>query len=129
MQSKLNRDWPSRDKIIGITADWKKDDIIHFDWLTISQLDRLVEGNFIDIGDRQNSAASVGEIRDFMHKYPQTFAMGYAVNPSRGDYRVSLEGIYIPKSSATAAARTDAIALCKDADDVDVDSDIGCWWD
>ena len=53
----------------------------------------MIEQDFIDLRDRQNSCPSVKEIFEFMQKYPSYTAHGYTIAIKRDDYRVSLEGV------------------------------------
>lgn len=131
-QSTLNRDWQVRDAILGITVKWGEDDsggIFHVERLDAMTLESLLRGKFIDPSDQQNESPTVAEFAEFMRAHPGTTAFGYAVSPHRADYRVSIEGIRIPKERVTASAYEAARSLCHDADEMTFAPDVYCWWD
>ena len=53
----------------------------------------LLDEKFANPADSQNAAPSIGEIYDFMQRYPKFKAHGYAVTKDRFDYRISIEGV------------------------------------
>ena len=65
--------------------------------LEINEAEDLVDCGFIDLDEKQNFSPTVGEILDFMRKYPQwcVSAHGYVVSPLRKDCRVSFEGVEV----------------------------------
>ena len=130
--SNLNRDWQTRDKILGIAVRWGKDDsggIFRVERLELGVLQQLLSNNFIDSADQQNEAPTVAQIIEFLSRHPGTYAFGYAVSPDRPDYRVSLEGIVAPKSIVTPDLRAAVDIFCQDADETGEDPDVFCWWD
>jgi hypothetical protein len=131
-ESHLNRDWQTRDRILGISVRWGEDDLygtFRVDRIELSTLKQLLSGNFIDPAEQQNEAPTVAEFDEFMRKHSGSYAFGYAVSPTRPDYRVSLEGIAIPGHVVTPAVREAARALCHDADETAFEAEIYCWWD
>ena len=67
---KLNKNKRQRDHIIFGNHSFEAymGGVRHFENLSLSKLERLVEFNFIDLDERQNLAPSVREIYDFMKK-------------------------------------------------------------
>lgn len=128
----LDRDWKTRDAILGISVDWGKDDsggTFPLEAVDLGTLQELLARNFIDPADQQNEAPTVSEIIEFMRVYPGTIAFGYAVSPERPDYRVSIDGISITRDMVTEGAREAAVAICHDASDAVFEPDVYCWWD
>lgn len=125
----LNDDQTTRDKIIfGENYTPEFYDVMRFDGLTLSQLEKLIEGNFIDLTESQNYAPSIGEIYDFMKKYPEYTAHGYTVHKYRNDYRVSLEGVEKGKPADSLEEMKDFAELFKYADDFNA-AEMYCWFD
>jgi hypothetical protein len=131
-QTSLNRDWRTRDKLLGISVQWGKDDLggtIHIDRIEATTIQQLIAGNFIDPQDRQNEGPSVARLLSFMLQHSGSYSFGYAVSPTRSDYRVSLEGVIVPKRYVTPRALKEAHELCKNADEASFRPEIYCWWD
>ena len=127
---KLNKSERQRDHIIFGSHSFEAymGGVRHFENLSLSKLERLIECNFIDLDDRQNLAPPVREIYDFMKKYPDYTAHGYTVSIMRDDYRVSLEGVSKSNGAKSAEELEDFMRLFKDADEVDTSS-MYCWFD
>jgi hypothetical protein len=129
---KLNKDYRRRDRILKIHVNWdtgKGGGITCCKHIDLPILTILLKENFINPEDRQNNAPSVIEIYRFMVKYPQVIAFGYAVSPRRDDYRISIEGIYVPANKVTEKMKKDFIKFCKDPDEIETDNDLYAWWD
>ncbi|OPZ88523.1 MAG: hypothetical protein BWY74_03105 [Firmicutes bacterium ADurb.Bin419] len=95
----------------------------------LKTFENLLIQRFIDPEDCQNEAPSVKEIFGFMCKYPQVIAFGYAVSPKRKDYRVSIEGIYVPQEKVTLQLKEDFIKFCQNADELLTEDKLYAWWD
>ena len=129
--NKLSRKILTRDEIIfpdGYQSKKYFGGVRHFNDLSLKSLERLVKENFIDLEERQNEAPSVGEIPEFMRKYPDYIALGYTVDVTRDDYRVSLEGVSKKSRADSEEEFEDFMALFKYADEIDTDW-ICCWFD
>ena len=66
---------------------------------------------------------------DFMKKQPDVTAHGYAVSPKRDDYRVTIEGLWVPEEFVTPAIKAAFVEFCKDADELESDGELNSWWD
>jgi hypothetical protein len=87
----LNRDQPRRDALLGIAGPYLGG-LERFGGLDLAGLARLLQERFIHPDDRHNAAPSAREVLDFLARCPEVRVHGYAVHPSRKDYRVSIEG-------------------------------------
>lgn len=127
----LNKDVATRDKIIFGTESGVKylGGIRRFEGLTVDQLTELEEYGFLYLDDAQNYAPSVGEFIEFMKKFPEFTAHGYAVSVERSDYRVSIEGV--EKHGEATPEELEAFEdLFSDADEFTATSEgLRCWYD
>ena len=130
MRNRLNRREKQRDNIIFGNRDTKAymGGIRHFENLSLDKLEELINGNFIDISDRQNAAPTIKEIYGFMKKYPAYTAHGYAVTVERDDYRVSLEGVSKERGADSSEELADFTELFEHADEFST-SPMYCWFD
>lgn len=108
--------------------------IARFDGLTTDQLQRLVLENYISLDDRQNESPDVETMLRAglrMEKAGATITYtGYAVTPTRSDYRVSIEGMIV--EDATIDVLQDFLELHRWADELEFDLRLGvasCWYD
>src|SRR5574340_423244 len=85
----LNKDQQTRDIILGIEHQKAFGGVTHFVGLSLEKLEELIKGNFLRLDEKQNSAPTIQQFYEFMKRYPQIKAHGYAVDKQRGDYRVS----------------------------------------
>ena len=128
MRCELNNDYKTRNKIIF--NEETDVDCMRFTSLPLDKLELLVEKNFIDLEDCQNSSPSVREFLDFMRKYPGVCAHGYTISHKRSDYRVSLEGLIYDGIVSDNQMLKDFVNLCHKADDFSVgDHILYSWWD
>jgi hypothetical protein len=95
-----NLDSPTRDRLIfGICVDWEEQvgGIKNFYHLTIPQLEQLIIQRFANPSDRHNLAPAIGTFLEFGRTQEcdglEVNFIGYAVDPQRSDYRVSIQGI------------------------------------
>lgn len=88
-----------------------------FDSLPVASLRLLIDEGFAELDDQQNEAPTLGEFLAFGDEREElgvTF-MGYAVEPSRPDCRISIEGMYAyPKSMGDL---NDLYQFCAAADE------------
>jgi hypothetical protein len=127
----LNRkQWKTRDKII-FGKDYKDEpyDVKSFKNLTLAQLEKLVDKDFVALDLTQNESPTIQEMMDFMKKHPGVTAHGYVVSHQREDYRTSLEGLsYNGTSSKQMIAAFKK--FCKNADELILNSEkLYSWWD
>jgi hypothetical protein len=128
----FNKDYRTRDRILGLNAEWGKDNsggIARFEDLNVKTFETLLLEKYIDPEGSQNESPSAKEIFYFMVKYPQVLAYGYAVSPDRDDYRTTIEGLFVPSSEVTPQLKKDFEEFCEDADEIETDSDLYSWWD
>lgn len=128
----LNRDAKRRNNLLDSFFVKNSDDRI-FCELTAEVMQQLIDENFLDPEDTQNDSPSAGEFLDFMKKYPFVKAHGYAVDVSRSDYRITIEGIEAEIPSDENVKITfiiDFADLCRDASEFDIGEKYAyAWWD
>lgn len=129
IKNNLNPDYKRRDKILGISVDWgqQKGGIYEFDDLSRKELSLLIEENFIDLNEKQNEAPSTKDFLKFIEDFPQFTIGGYAVSPSRKDYRVTLNALISPDTNLTPELVDSFLEFCIGADDIN--RYLVCWWD
>lgn len=103
--------------------------IRYFEDLKLEALDQLVKEGYLDVEDAQNAAPTAGEIIEFIRKYPDYTAHGYAVSFRRDDCRVSLEGVAKNFPATSINEFEDFMSLFKDADEIQVEAQMYCWFD
>ena len=114
--------------------------IRRFEDLSIDQLKTLVAEDFIHTDDGFNSCPTVGEFIKLVEKMTSmagendelvvTF-IGYAVDMSRADYRVTIEGIkYKSRYKLDRDILDEFYAFTKNADELSLsDTEGRAWWD
>lgn len=119
--------------------------IRHFDKLSLEQLQQLVNEDFIDTESCYNGCPTVGEFLKFVKGIKQYVAenpdytsddfdiyfIGYAVDISRDDYRVTIEGVeYSSRYHVDREIMIKFMNFAKYADELDVTDTKGrAWWD
>lgn len=79
-----------REQILGIVGTkYTNAGVEYFGNLTIERLERLIEKGFLVVREKE----VYSKFLHFMRKYRSFRAYGFAVNPSRSDARVVIEGI------------------------------------
>jgi hypothetical protein len=125
-----NRDAEKRDAYLQFYPDPKPSYLggaASFDNLDASTLAALIDDRYADPADAQNLAPDIWNIFAFMCAHPAVRAAGYAVSRDRPDYRVSLEAVYAEE--ITPELRADAEDFCTDADGLELDDHLECFWD
>lgn len=103
--------------------------IKRFENLTLEALEKLVKEGYADPEDAQNDAQTLGCMLEFMRKFPEVTAHGYAVEGSRYDCRVTLEGLRFDGKSSQEL-KTAFIDEFRKADEfVCEDNQLFCWYD
>lgn len=134
---------------------WEKNDQLYssyyvggirrFNKLSLEQLQQLVKEDFIDTEDYFNGCPTVGEFLKFVNGIKQYVAenpdytsddfdiyfIGYAVDISRDDYRVTIEGVeYSSRYKVDREIMIKFMDFAKSADELDVTDTKGrAWWD
>jgi hypothetical protein len=100
-----------------------------FEGLTLSQLNLLLDENFIDPEECQNYSPNTMEFKAFLDAYPEATLHGYIISPERGDYRVTIEGLEY-RGDVSKELLSDFIDTFRMADDFIHDEDyLYCWFD
>ena len=129
----FNPNYIRRDELLDIESRFwddeeNDDDIVEVE-IPLEALELLFAEKFIDPHSRQNYSPSAHEFLQFMRKYPNVVAHGYAVSPYRDDYRISIEGLMVEPEDVTPALRADFELLCQNADVLDLQGELYSWWD
>ena len=139
-QFKYSKNSEERDSMLRFT-DGVVGGTQHFNGLNVDVLKALIAKKHADPIDSQNGAPTIAEFVEFMTQYPFATAHGYAVVPSRSDYRLSIEGIEgcVPKDVDIKKFVSDFSRFAEGADDVRYSHDqdtwcrygrgFYCWWD
>ena len=128
---KMNIDVKTRDTLLFGAFDIGKysGGIRHFEDLDYETLKYLMDQNFIRPDDCQNCAPYASEIVDFVANHPNFTAHGYAVSPTRGDYRITIEGVEL-RGDYDRYTLLDFIKLFRFADAFDIEPNhLYCWFD
>lgn len=119
--------------------------IRRFDHLSLDQLMQLIKEGFIDPFDHYNCSPTVDEFRKFVKGIKEYVAenpdftsddfdiyfIGYAVEPARPDYRVTIEGVvYHSQYKVDREIMMRFMKFAESADELDCnDTDGRAWWD
>lgn len=126
----MNKDVNKRDMIL-FGEEYNKDEYIggarRFSDITLENLKRLVDEDFISLYEAQNSSPTTEEFIDFMESHPGFTVFGYAISPERCDYRITIEGI---QSNEMPDEETliDFVSNFRWADEFEYDPPYA-WWD
>lgn len=135
----LNKDSKERDMILfGKELDWVDGNVpggetfcghSRFEKLSLEKLKELRDKCFLYLDDQQNNAPTIEQFIEFMEKFPDVTAHGYAISPRRDDYRISIEGLEYT-GRCGKAMQLEFTKLCRKADVFTAtDSHIYCWFD
>lgn len=106
--------------------------IYRFTYLTYDGLKELVGNKYIPLCERQNYSPTVGQWIDLFEKYKlkdRIYFLGYIVEISRSDRRVSIDGIEASVGSKFSAEEWKAICkITSSADEFHTDP-LLAWWD
>ena len=130
----LNQDVARRAELLGIAVDARSSGGIQkYRDLDVARFERLLEEGFIHPQAAQNAAPSPAELFALMREHPEILAQGYAVLPSRADYRAMVDGIScelrgLPGERAEAIRQV-FTSLSERASNAELDGDsIALWW-
>lgn len=127
----LNRDYEKRDKIIFGAYEPSKyfGGIRRFQRMSFDKVKELMNNNFIDPNDAQNSAPTASMFYSFLKKYPFYYVGGYAVSSDRSDYRISFDelerGVHTD-IVVTPKEKSDFNNFAKNAEEKSAHA---CWFD
>ncbi len=132
----LNTDANTRDQII-FGEDYDESKYLggtrSFKELSLEQLNKLIDNNYIKKEDAQNASPEIGDFWEFMsnNKHLPYKLGGYTVSTNRVDYRTSIDEIYLNDTSV--ASKEDVYAFVKFAryaDEFNANDDcFRAWWD
>ena len=98
--------------------------------MSAKTLQKLVDEGFADPRDKQNNAPTLGEFLEFMKTHPDYKAHGYAIENTRKDYRVTVEGLEKNGHEDDPDTISEFTDLFKYADTFSVNGDgMYCWYD
>lgn len=128
----LNQDHARRAELLRI-EDEESGGIVRYDDLELDRLIALLEEGFIHPESRQNDAPSTIEMLGIMQEFPEVRASGYAVVPSRPDYRVQIDGLSAELKGLPAERAADLRALFEQlgetATNTEIENDVvSAWW-
>lgn len=132
---KLNKDYKTRNKILGIpdAASWfgGSEKIQNVDLNTVKL---LIQSGFVELEEAQNDSPTTQQFLNFMEKYPDVKAHGYAVSHKRDDYRITLEGLMCELSEIQPERREEIREafrkFCRKADNLlFLGVSLYSWWD
>lgn len=122
----LNADYKLRNEILGVGEE---DEFHRFTNLSLNNLQELIDSNFIDLEECQNYSPTTEEFLNFMKENPGVVAHGYAVESTRNDYRVTLEGISYD-GNVDFEELINLVDNFRSADIFNIDTDgFYLWWD
>jgi hypothetical protein len=129
----LNQDFARRAQLLGLDPADDSGGIVKFDPIDLPTMRTLVEERFTTMDMRQNDAPCTADFLQFMEQWPEVKAHGYAVVPSRADYRVTFEGLHCELDTVDDERREPLreafAALCESANDLETDGDVlSSWW-
>jgi len=96
----------------------------------LKTLKKLKEEGFLDPKDFQNDAPTAGEFMEFMERFPEVRAHGYAIGGKRYDSRVTIEGLHYEGIMSNELIGV-LINELREADEFELDPEKGfrVWWD
>jgi len=125
----MNKDQKKRNLILGFDSPDYPGGIEPFRHISLDTLEELVKENFINLEDRFNDSPSAEEFLEFMRKYPHVTAHGYAIDISRPDYGISIEGLE-SRGSTSEKFKRDWVCEFRLADEFVYEEEyLYCWWD
>ena len=125
----MNHDQDRRDDLLGFDHNWNPGAARRFISIDVDTVAALITEGFLVPDDTQDDSPSAGEFFGFMQRHAGTTAHGYAVEKSRDDYRVSIEGINVPAECITRECAVEFLDMCRLADEFIVTPNLFCWYD
>ena len=128
----MNRDIAARDALIfGMYEPLKYlGGIRRFYGMDADTLDALIKLGFADPHDAQNASPTAGRMLAFMREHQGYTAHGYAVELSRKDYRVTVEGLAKGSGYGSQRELEAFISLFRNADAFEAGQNgMYCWYD
>lgn len=126
----MNRDHVKRDEMLRAYFDRPEysGGTCHFSRIPKELLAKLVKQEFADPEEQQNESPTIAEFLEL--EYDGILFDGYVVEIYRHDYRVSIDGIYVPHSGMLDKKTIELIQELHSADDFQIDDkEVYAWWD
>lgn len=127
----MNKDVKRRNEILGPFSHSFEvpGQITRFSKVNYFTLKQLIDEDFLKINDSWNNAPEVEVFLDFLRENSQFTCHGYAVNPEREDYRISIEGVHF-EGDVTLDLVVPFVNNFRHADEFIVTKDkLYCWYD
>jgi len=139
MMFTMNKNCERRDEVLwGRSGDYALGGVERFDFLDWKTAQQLIDEGFANPEDAQNCAPTFKEFVDWAKRVEEKYGAnvvlyGYAVSPSRSDYRVTIEGCYI-EEMVDVEDRDELLLECvmrfRFADEFHIDRyRFSCWYD
>lgn len=130
----LNQDVERRADLLGLQGDSRTGAYVSYQELDVERFERLLDERFMSGDEQQNLAPAVIDFFSFLQSFPEVRAHGYAIGPSRADYRVSVAGLScalrdVVDPDRRAVIRDAFSELCKEANHLEMTDDyLHSWW-
>ena len=131
----LNDDDTRRRQILGVENENYSLGLIRLTDIDVDMLQTLVDERFANPDTAQNEAPPISQFLELMTEHPELRAGGYLVPPTRGDYRVSLDSLYLPSLDAVddEDRREELEGLFEELAETATNTDpegnaLRCWW-
>jgi len=93
----MNKDQTKRDRYLNIKPEDYSGNLANltkpYTGLNAKQLEWLINNNYANPEERQNDSPCIGEFLLFIKKHLGFMVQGYAIDISRPDYRISIDGL------------------------------------
>jgi hypothetical protein len=121
----MNED--ERNEMLGIKKENFGGGCARFDNVDYKTLKDLVDLNYADLEDAQNSAPTLGEFLKFIETHSNFTVHGYAISSDRDDYRISIEGV--DGDHCSKQDQEDFTNFCTIPDEFARGIHCHCWYD
>jgi HEAT repeat protein len=131
----LNDDDGRRRKILGVENENYSLGLIRVQDIDVDALQTLVDERFANPETSQNEAPPISQFLELMTEHPELRAGGYLIPPTRPDYRVSLDSLYLPDLEAVddEERREELEGIFEELAETATNTDpegnaLRCWW-
>jgi hypothetical protein len=130
----LNDDDARRRQLLGVSDENYSLGLIRIQDVDADALQTLVDERFANPDTSQNEAPPISQFLEAMTDHPELRASGYLIPPTRPDYRVSLDCLYLPSLEGIDEERQEELEalfeeLAETATNTDPEGNaFRCWW-
>ncbi len=131
----LNDDDARRRQILGADNENYALGLIRIHDVDVDMLQTLVDERFANPDTAQNEAPPISQFLELMTDHPELRAGGYLLPPTRPDYRVSLDSLYLPDLEAVddEERREELEGIFEELAETATNTDpegnaLRCWW-